>query len=817
VPAFASALAPRFAPVVAPDPALAAAAGRNAPRGLAHAPVAWAVALLAAATAQAQGVTPGPATPAAVAPPHGTSAAETVLEANAIRGQPDGETTAEGDVELRRGDITVQADRLSYRQPDDLARASGNVRLLRQGDRYTGRELQLKVERFEGFFLEPTYFFSRMQAGGQAQPLDFLGENRASALGATYTSCPVDGSGDPAWLLSTDKIRLDFDKNEGVAEGAVLRFYGVPVLGAPILSFPLSDERKSGWLPPNFGLDTKTGLQVAVPYYWNIAPNRDATFTPTIITKRGFGLDSEFRYLMPSYEGTLRANLLPNDKLYGEGRSALNAQHEGRPWQGALYRAQVLRVSDDAYWKDFPGGVGSLTPRLLPADLRAEQRVQTDRFGDWSSYLRVQRWQVLQDLETPIELTPYDRAPQLGLSTRQTLPGGLEFSFQTEFNRFENPDGHLARVLRPTGSRVHAIGAISRPWVSPGWTIVPKLSFNSARYDIERPAASGSGIERSEAQRTIPTFSLDSGWVFERDATWFARDVRQTLEPRLLYVRTPFRDQTGLPNFDSAAKDFNFESIYTDNAFSGIDRVSDAHQLTAGLTSRLIDAGNGAEVARLGLAQRFLFRDQRITPGDGPALTQRFSELLLLGSTNIGRSWRFDGAVQYDPDTDRTTRAVLGARWSPGPYRTLNTVYRLKRGENEQVELGWQWPVYGPAPGVARRSFGSNSGECSGTWYSVGRVNFSILESRVTDSVLGLEYDSGCWIGRLVAKRLSTSRAEATTQIGFEIEFVGLSRLGTNPLRVLKDNIPGYRLLRDDSPASSSSSTTAAPPPSTRP
>jgi LPS-assembly protein len=762
-------------------------------RALNRHPAATPVALAAAALvmsiprAWSQDAVPAPMQAASAA---SDALQQTVLEADEISGRPDLETVAKGNVELRRGGMTLSADRLSYSQPNDLARASGSVVLTHLGNRYAGRELQMVVDRFEGFFLEPTYFFARTQAGGTAQRLDFLGESRASAIGATYTSCPVDGSGDPAWILSTDRIRLDFDKNEGIAEGAVLRFYGVPILAAPILSFPLTDERKSGWLPPSIGVDTKTGVQVSVPYYWNIAPNRDATLTPTIITKRGFGLDTEFRYLTPTYEGKLDLSVLANDRLYGDTRGVVNYKHEGRPWQGAAYSAKAYRVSDDDYWKDFPGRTGYLTPRLLPVDLRAAQQFDSERFGEWTTYARVHRWQVLQDPTNLID-SPYDRAPQVGVRTRQPLAAGMQFDFETEVNRFTNPDGHVALTApdRPIGNRFHALGSISRPWVTPGWSVIPKLSFNAASYSTEQMI--GGTMVRDSTQRVIPTVSLDTSWVLERDAQLFGRAMRQTLEPRLLYVRTPYRDQAPLPNFDSAGKDFNFDSIYTENDFSGVDRVSDANQVTAGVTSRVIDAASGAEALRLGVAQRILFSDQRIT-SDGVPIRQRLSDLLLLGSTSIVPNWRFDAALQYNPDTERTTRSILGARWSPGPFKTINAIYRLKQGESEQLELGWQWPVYGPARGTSR------AGECKGTWYSVGRINYSLLDSRITDSVLGVEYDAGCWIGRVVAKRLSTSQVEATTQIGFEIEFVGLSRLGTNPLRVLKDNIPGYRLLRDD-------------------
>jgi len=721
-----------------------------------------------------------------------------VLEADEIRARPDVDAVAEGSARFTQDKLEIRADRLSYEQAGDLARGTGHVQVFRDGNRYSGTELQVQVQRFEGYFLSPTYFFSRTQAGGTAQRIDFLGEDVAVATGGTYTSCPRDGSGDPAWLLSTDRVKLDFANNEGIAEGAVLRFYGVPILAAPTLSFPLTDARKSGWLPPSAGLDNKSGLQLSMPYYWNIAPNRDATLTPVVIAKRGVGLNTEFRYLQPRDEGKLNLNLLANDRLTGESRGSLGLLHDGQFGNGGFYKASVARVSDDDYWKDFSRDFPGLTPRLLAADVAAGKD-----FGDWSAYARVLRWQVLQDVTNPITESPYDRYLQIGVRGLQRLPGGFEFGLETEYNRFTNPDGNIDPTRR-TGARAHALGSLSWPHVTPGWTLAPKVSLNTAAYDVDPALTAGQFTDRTRFSRSVPSVSVDSAWVLERDSEWFGKAMRQTLEPRLLYVRTPYREQLHLPNFDSAEKDFNFDSIYTDNIFSGIDRVSDANQMTAGVTTRVVDAQTGSEALRLGIAQRFLFADQRVTANDGPPLTQHVSDILLLGSTNFWPKWKLDAGLQYNPDNHQTMRSVMGVHYSPGAYRTLNFAYRLKRDESEQVELGWQWPIYGAVrdPSHGRLVTGNT---CSGTWYSVGRVNYSLRDSRVTDSVLGVEYDAGCWIGRLVAKRLSTNQQEATTQLGFEIEFIGLSRLGTNPLKVLKDNIPGYRLLRDNDPASTAS------------
>jgi LPS-assembly protein len=728
-----------------------------------------------------------------------------VLRAREITARPDLDARADGDVEFRRGGLVIRADTLSYDVPADLATARGKVRVARDGAVYTGPELQLSVQRFEGFFLDPIFEFPLIGAGGRADRIDFLDTARSAATNASYTSCPRDGSQEPAWALQARRLSIDTAMSEGVAEGAVLRFLGTPILAWPSLSFPLADQRRSGWLPPSTDYDSRGGLALSVPYYWDIAPNRDATIEPRLITKRGLALDGEFRYLEASDRGSLALKWLPNDRVAGRSRNSLQWGHSGDIGVGLRYSADVLRVSDDDWWKDFRGAAGNLTTRLLPLRAVVEQTLRWQLgplTADGLAYARTTQWQVLQDSASPIA-SPYQRSPQVGLRLGANL-AGWQLNTESEYNRFTLPAADASRAGRPQGQRLHLLGSLSRSYRDFGLWWVPRLAVNAAAYDTQ---ASPSATAKRSA-RVIPSLSVDAGMELERRTQAFGRDLQQTLEPRLTYVNTPYRAQSQLPNFDSAGKDFNTTSIFTDNAFTGVDRVADAHQLTAGVTTRLVDADSGAEALRLGLAQRYLFRTQRVAPQadgslDGAPLTQRFSDALVTGSSSVIPDWTLDAAVQYSPDISRAVRSIIGARYAPGPFRTVGATYRLARGLNEQVEVAWQWPV-GTAASQAvasanqsRRS-AAGGGSCSGAWYSVGRVNFSVKDSRVTDSVMGLEYDAGCWIARVVAERLSTGRSQATTRLFFQLELVGLSRIGSNPLKVLKDNIPGYRLLRDD-------------------
>ena len=714
------------------------------------------------------------------------------LSGRSLSVRPDLELELGGEVELRRADTVLRADHLDYDQARDLARARGNVRINQGGNVYVGPALDLRVDAFEGKFEQPTYRLLANDAHGEAERIDFLDDKRAVVRNATFTTCQRQPGPDwlPDWLLRAATLRFDTEEETAEAEDATLNFKGVNLVGVSSVTFPLTDKRKSGLLAPTFGVDSISGTEVTVPYYWNIAPNRDATLYPTLMSKRGVNYGGEFRYLESSYSGRLRADYMPGDLLRERDRWGWSYQHMGLLDNGTYtggslgLNLNLNRVSDDDYWRDFPRATTSLTQRLLANDAS----LNWGR-GYYSATLRALQWQTLQDPLAPIT-PPYDRLPQVTGRYLQPDAGGFELGMEVDYTDFQSN-----RLLtgQPNAQRSYLRGQVSYPLVGAAGFVVPKLQLHAASYNFDAALAS---TGQWQAARSVPTFSLDNGLVFERDASYFGNAFRQTLEPRLYYVYTPYVEQNHLPNYDSGLMDFNFASIYTENAFVGNDRISDNNLLTAGVSSRLLDPDSGAEIVRLGIAQRFRYTDQRVTLPGGTPSPAGLSDILLGGGLTIDPRWYLDTVVQYNPTTQKSIRSTVSARYNPSNYRVVNLAYRFQRDLSEQVDIGWQWPI-NDLWGDKGEDLGPGRGQGAGRWYSVGRLNYSLQDSVLVDSVLGFEYDAGCWLGRVVVERLKTGLVSSTQRIMFQIEFVGFSRLGIDPLQSLQRNIPRYQYLRE--------------------
>ena len=697
----------------------------------------------------------------------------------------------EGDALLRKPGLVIQADQLEYDQLSDRAKATGNVRIQRKGARYEGTAGEVTVDSMEGFMDNMRYEFEQNGSHGEALRVDFADETHSTLFKTTYTTCRRDAVADwtPAWIVRAGQLDLDNDEDIGTAQSAYLEFKGVPILPIPPMGFPLSEKRKSGFLPPTLGLDNTNGLEVVTPYYWNIAPNRDATISPTFMASRGVNLTSEYRYLEPDYSGVIKTSVLPNDPLRGADRWGLAVKHQDRldTDRGAVgWALNVNRVSDDNYWRDFSSlaysgqtitGGGAL--RLLPSQLNAAWSS-----GYFSSNMTVQKWQVLQDSSAYI-IKPYERLPQLTGRYARINDSNLDWSIDGDFTRFSS---YAELTGQPNADRGVLWGQVSRPWITPQGYITPKMQLHAAAYQYENLTYYGS----NGAASSVPTFNLDSGLVFERESQWGNQAIVQTLEPRAFYVYTPYHQQYQLPNYDTGANDFNFASIYMENAFSGHDKISDNNLLTMGLTSRYIDRESGAQFARFGFAQRLRFEDQNVgLTSSSTAAKAGFSDFLVGGAVNLNERWAFDTLLQYNTLTNQSVRSTAGARYSPGRYQVLNLAYRLTRDTSELIDTSVQWPLSKIWPGQTQ-----DYDPAGGKYYGLARANYSMYDNRMVDTLMGLEYDAGCWLGRVVLQRSQLGINSAVQSVFFQLEFVGFSKLGISPEKTLANSIPRYQSLR---------------------
>ena len=721
-----------------------------------------------------------------------------LVDGDRLSGRPDLEVVVEGNASLRRGDTRITADRLEYQPPGDLATAIGSVHLNQAGNVYEGPELHLKVESFEGFFDHVRYTLLANGAHGEAERIDFVDPKVSVARHATYTTCLRENYAGwmPAWMLTAVTLTTDTESNVAIATDAQINFLGVTTPSLPSVSFPLNNARKSGLLPPVIGFDSTNGFEYLQPWYWNIAPNRDLTLYPEIMSSRGVNVGTEFRYLEKTYSGQIRVDEMPSDSLRGINRWGLWAKHtqqfDPKPFglDSLSTSFNINRVSDDDYWRDF-----SHTPTLTSRTLTNEADLNWSK-GDWSGQARTLSYQTLQYAASPI--TPsYNRVPQITANYNKYDWHGLDVSGTLDYTRFEVDSAYsptLNGIKQPNGERVVGNLQISRPWVTPGGYIIPKLLLHTAAYQLDSPLARGA----TSITSVVPTVSLDSGLVFERDASLFGRAWRQTLEPRAFYVHTPYRDQSQLPVYDTAANDISFATLYTENAFSGNDRISDTNTLTTGVSTRLIDPATGAESARFGIAQRFRFSDQNVTLPSGTAVTDRTGDFIVGGLVHWNPKWSIDGVAQYNMDTGKSSRDALTLRYTPAPYHTLTAAYRYQADSSttandgtKTIDFNWQWPL----SELTRGLFGERKPGDPGRWYAVGRLSYSLHDRAMSDSLIGAEYNACCWVGRVVLERLVSGRTTPDTRLMFQIQFNGFGNVGSNPTSTLLQNIQGYQPL----------------------
>ncbi|MFA5664210.1 LPS-assembly protein LptD [Castellaniella sp.] len=710
-----------------------------------------------------------------------------------------GQVLLQGDAQVRRLDAVVKGDRITHDQASGQVDVHGNGLLMRDGHIVRGPHLRYNIKTDQGEIEAPRFWLGATAGRGRAEQAEIFSRDHMRLTDMRYSN--FDGP-DPAWWIESSKVDLYMADNEGVARNGVLYFKGVPLLYSPYLSFPLRQERKSGFLLPYYGTSSNAGMEITTPYYLNLAPNYDATLYPRYMSKRGLLMGLELRHLGPGSYTQAFGTFNPKDRVLQEHRWMYSVQHEQSLGSGFNAYLDARKVSDDDYFRDYSSfTLSDAAITHLPS--RALLTWSDDRY--FSAYLEYYRYQTLQDVTGTFLAPPYDLLPRLNFTAQHYNWNGFDVVSQNEITRFVAPvyrgsafPSQSGRRIMPNGTRMISYTSVSRPFVEPGVYVTPKLGLHVSQYDTDWFEGSPSMVQyagRPRSQtRVLPIASVDAGLTFERDASLFGNAAIQTLEPRLYYLYVPYRNQDDLPVYDTSVATFNFMQAFDENIYSGgWDRISNANQLTAGLTTRWMDADTGVERLSLSAAQRFYFADQEVVlPGQTPRTADESDFLIGAAAALTDRfSINFDG--QFGQKTFKGNRLSAGIRWTPKRLASVSLSYRYERDPSvysepyslmppsadqrarEQVSLTAQWPF-------------------SSRWHAVGRYDYSLVEKRNVQSIAGIEYrGDGGWAARAVVQRYAVSAEDANTSLFLQLELSGLGSLGTDPMSLLSDRITGYQ------------------------
>jgi len=682
----------------------------------------------------------------------------------------------EGNVNLTRGEQRLRAERISVDREANRAQATGGFVYGDSRQALRGQEADIDLASESGSFKEVDYYLAERNGQGSAKTVQVDRRQRRSQLhDATYSTCPRSSRED--WELRADELLLDETTDRGTAHDITLAFRDTPLLYSPYLSFPLSDARQSGFLFPRQGYASETGVDITVPYYWNIAPDRDLTFTPRIMTERGILLGLEYRYLEPNRRGQIGLEYIPYDRRYGGERGSFRISDRDAPLPNTYTDLRYEYVSDDSYLNDLSNNLDFLTVNYL------ERHLDARYYGEgWQALARVQGFQVLNPALFALSGNPYERLPQLLFNGDwpATAASGLRYRLHGEAVNFYQSDA-------VTGVRIDLWPSVNWTLEQPWGYLKPELGFRYTGYQLNDTAADANDAP----SRSAPILSLDSGLIFERplQAAWLGvNGGTQTLEPRLFYLYVPYRDQNDIPLFDSSVMDRDFDWLFRHNRFTGADRLGDANQLTAALTTRLIDGPSGRERLRASIGQIQYFEDRRVTlEPDLPPETAANSGLIAQAGLNLSTRWSIQGGVQLEPDNSDVLRTGFDLRYYANPRQLFNLTYLLDRDQPDMnlddqihaVDVSVLWPL-------------------SAQWRVIARWNQALNVARNLETLAGFEYDDCCWAVRAVARNYRNSPTDTDAQTAFylELELKGLSRLGSGLETLLSNSIFGYQPIR---------------------
>lgn len=701
----------------------------------------------------------------------------TTIDADQLEIYLDKELHAKGDAILRTDGQAIFGDQIDYNLLNHELKANGNVRVEQNGDVTTGPALKMKLDERVGEMQSPTFMLNAKPVEANVNPLNsktilrpsfsrgtasemaFEGPDKEHLKDVRYTTCEV---GKDDWFLRAKDLELDHYTGTATAKHASIEFQGVPILYTPWIDFPFVSQRKSGLLAPTFGTTSRSGVELQTPFYWNIAPNMDATVGTRVLSKRGIQLQGEYRYLNENYRGIDNLEFLPQDDLTGRNRFYGKFKHDQIFGNGFSGGFQYERVSDNQYFSDLSTHI--ITTSRVNLAQQAYLNYSTEH---WSFSGLAQQYQTLDGVSYP-----YKRVPQL------TLNGNKDWdlfsgNLYSQFVRFEQSKNAVPSV---TGNRLTVYPNITIPFSRSFGYVTPKLGLNYTQYDlggIRTFNLNGTTAQYDSDTRALPVFSVDSGMYFDRNFRVIKNAYIQTLEPRMYYVYIPYHDQSKTPIFDTGLADVNLGTLFSENQYTGNDRVNNANQLSLALTSRIIDEKTGIQRLAATVGQRFYFVDQKVTlPGETPR-SDNSSDLVAALTARLLNHWNVDTGWQYNTSSDRTIKSNIGLRYNPEPGRTLNLSYRFTKDNLEQVNMSSEWPL-------------------GGGWYGLGRWNYSLREKKPIEAIAGFEYNAGCWLGRAVVQRVSTATANANYALFFQLELGGLASIGTSPLDLIKRSIQGY-------------------------
>ena len=676
------------------------------------------------------------------------------LEAGNFEAQLGGSPTAvmSGGILLRLDDKVAAAETARYDPVGKALHLEGDVRYEDAGTLILSSSAEFAYATGRIRFENAEFSLGDNDSRGAADAIEINKNGTVTLDGVKYTTCPP-GSED--WVMQGKSIELNTRTGVGTARGMMLKFKGIPILYTPYLSFPIGNVRKSGLLTPEIGSSGRSGNEIRLPYYWNIAPNYDATITPRLLTSRGLQLATEFRYLTPRNEGVVYSDYLPNDDIVNRARHQFRFEHRTLFDNGWRNQIDFREVSDSQYYEDLGGSLS------ISSITHLNRRLRFDYYSDNFSLLgQIQDYQTIDDAILP-DQEPYRRVPQLLINGSWTTTLGLRFGIDGEIVNFD-------RDVGVTGWRATASPKIDLPITGPGWFITPAIAFDYTRYKLKDTLPG----EQTDPTRTVPITSLDTGMILER--TMGNSQRIQTIEPRLLYVKIPFRDQDGLPVFDTLLPDINLVQLYRKNRYLGIDRIGDTEQLSIGVTTRILDASTGRELMSATIGQARYFTERMVTlPGVTTATSDK-SDYIAQLRIALFKNVNFDFGHQWGASASGTTKSEARLQYRPASNKILNLAYRFRRDSLEQGDLSWSWPI-------------------ASRWNFVGRYNFSFRDQAVLEQFFGLEYESCCWGLRLVSRRhISTRDGTRDSSFGLQLVLKGMTSVGTAADKLLERGILGY-------------------------